>query len=101
MDLKNQILQIARNAKEACPVLAGLNSKQKNQTLERMAQVLVKQSGIILKENKKDLEQAKKAGHPQAFLDRLLLTGDTLKEMAQGLLEVAQLPDPVGEVTGM
>ncbi len=46
MDLKNQILQIARNAKEACPVLAGLNSEQKNQTLERMAQVLIKQSGI-------------------------------------------------------
>ena len=101
MDLKNQILQIARNAKAACPVLAGLNSKQKNQTLERMAQVLLKQSGIILKENKKDLEQAKKAGHPSAFIDRLLLTAGTLKEMAQGLLEVAQLPDPVGEVTGM
>ena len=40
-----------------------------------MARVLLKQSAIILKENKKDLEQAKKAGHPQAFLDRLLLTG--------------------------
>ncbi|MGC1401430.1 MAG: glutamate-5-semialdehyde dehydrogenase, partial [Thermodesulfobacteriota bacterium] len=101
MDLKNQILQIARNAKAACPVLAGLNSNQKNKTLERMAQVLVKQSGIILKENNKDLEQAKKAGHPSAFIDRLLLTAGTLKEMAQGLLEVAQLPDPVGEVTGM
>ena len=100
MDLKNQILQIARNAKAACPVLAGLNSKQKNQTLERMAQVLLKQSGIILKENNKDLEQAKKAGHPSAFIDRLLLTAGTLKEMARGLLEVAQLPDPVGEVTG-
>ena len=101
MDLKNQILQIARTAKEACPVLAGLNSKQKNQALERMARILLKKSGIILKENKKDVEKAKKAGHPQAFLDRLLLTGGTLKEMAQGLLEVARLPDPVGEVTGM
>ncbi len=101
MDLKNEILTIAKSAKEACPVLAGLSSKQKNQTLERMARVLLKKSGIILKENKKDLEQAKKAGHPRAFLDRLLLTTGTLKEMAQGLLEVANLPDPVGEVTGM
>jgi glutamate-5-semialdehyde dehydrogenase len=101
MDLKNQILQIARSAKEACPGLAGLNSKQKNQTLERMSRVLLKQSGTILKENKKDVDQAKKAGHPQAFLDRLLLNAGTLKEMAQGLLEVAQLPDPIGEVTGM
>ena len=101
MDIQNQILQIAKRAKAACPALAGLNSEQKNRTLEGMARGLLKQSGIILKENKKDLEEAKKAGHPQAFLDRLLLTGDTLKEMSQGLLEVSQLPDPVGEVTGM
>ncbi|MGA3085018.1 MAG: glutamate-5-semialdehyde dehydrogenase [Thermodesulfobacteriota bacterium] len=101
MDLKKQILQIAKNAKEACPALADLNSKQKNQTLERMAQAVIKQSRAILKENKKDLEEAAKAGHPNAFLDRLKLTGGTLKEMAQGLQEVALLPDPVGEVTGM
>jgi glutamate-5-semialdehyde dehydrogenase len=62
---------------------------------------LIKQSSIILKENKKDMEEATKAGHPNAFLDRLQLTEGTLKEMAQGLQEVALLPDPVGEVTGM
>jgi glutamate-5-semialdehyde dehydrogenase len=101
MDLKKEILDIARSAKEACPALAGLNSKQKNQTLERMARALLKQSATILKENKKDVDLAKKAGHPPAFLDRLLLNAGTLKEMAQGLLEVAQLPDPIGEVTGM
>ncbi len=101
MELKKQILQIAKNAKEACPALAELNSKQKNQTLERMAQALIKQSRVILKENKKDLEEAAKAGHPNAFLDRLKLTEVILKEIAQGLQEVALLPDPVGEVTGM
>jgi glutamate-5-semialdehyde dehydrogenase len=101
MDIKNQILQIAKRAKEACPVLSGLNSKQKNQTLERMAQVLLKRSQLILEENKKDLAQARKDGHPVAFLDRLRLTEKTLKEMAQGLLEVAGLPDPVGEVIRM
>jgi len=101
MDLKKQIIQIAKNAKEACPALADLNCKQKNRTLERMAQALIKQSRAILKENKKDLEEAAKAGHPNAFLDRLQLTEGTLKEMAQGLQEVALLPDPVGEVTGM
>ncbi len=66
-----------------------------------MAQALIKRTGSILKENKKDLEQAEKAGHPRAFLDRLRLTEGTLEEMAQGLQEVARLPDPVGEVTGM
>lgn len=101
MDLKNQILQIADDAKQACPVLAGLPSGRKNQALEQMARALEKRSKSILKENKKDREKAEKSGHPQAFLDRLTLTEKTLTEMAQGLREVAQLPDPVGEVTGM
>jgi glutamate-5-semialdehyde dehydrogenase len=101
MDLKTQVIQIARQAREACPVLANLDSGQKNQALERMAQALIKRTGNILKENKKDLEQAEKAGHPGAFLDRLSLTEGTLNEMAKGLQEVARLADPVGEVTGM
>ena len=101
MDLKTKVIQIARQAREACPVLANLDSGQKNQALERMAQALIKRTGNILKENKKDLEQAEKAGHPVAFLDRLSLTEGTLNEMAKGLQEVARLADPVGEVTGM
>ena len=101
MDLKTKVIQIARQAREACPVLANLDSGQKNQALERMAQALIKRTGNILKENKKDLEQAEKAGHPGAFLDRLSLTEGTLNEMAKGLQEVARLADPVGEVTGM
>ncbi|MFH0787702.1 MAG: glutamate-5-semialdehyde dehydrogenase [Pseudomonadota bacterium] len=101
MDLKTQVIRIARQAREACPILAGLNSRQKNQALEKMARALIKRQGSILKENKQDMDQAQKAGHPKAFLDRLRLTAGTLKEMAQGLQEVARLPDPVGEVTGM
>ncbi len=101
MDLKTQIVQIAKRAKEACPVLSGLNSGQKNRALEQMARALIKKTGSILKENKRDMELAEKAGHPRTFLDRLLLTEATLREMAQGLLEVVQLPDPVGEVTGL
>lgn len=101
MDLKTQVIQIAQQAREACPVLANLSSGQKNQALEHMAQALIKRTGNILKENKKDLEQAEKAGHPRAFLERLSLTEGTLEEMAMGLQEVARLADPVGEVTGM
>ena len=101
MDLKTHVIQIARQAREACPFLANLDSGQKNQALERMAQALIKRTGNILKENKKDLEEAEKAGHPAAFLDRLSLTEGTLNEMARGLQEVARLADPVGEVTGM
>ena len=66
-----------------------------------MAEALGKKTRIILKENKKDLTLAEQAGLPRAFLDRLQLTEKTLAEMAQGLREVVQLPDPVGEVTGL
>jgi glutamate-5-semialdehyde dehydrogenase len=101
MDFKSQILQIAREAKEACPALAVLDSGQKNQALTRMAQTIIKHSGTILKENKRDMALAAKAGQSGAFLDRLRLTPGVLDEMARGLQEVALLPDPVGEVTGM
>jgi glutamate-5-semialdehyde dehydrogenase len=100
-DIKTQVLQIAKQAREACPILAKLDSGQKNRALEQMAQAIIEQSGSILKENKKDLEQAERSGHPKAFLDRLRLTSGTLNEMAEGLGEVARLADPVGEVTGM
>jgi glutamate-5-semialdehyde dehydrogenase len=101
MDLIKGIRQIARKAKEAGPILSGLNSEQKNKALREMAQGILRRSKAILKENKKDLSLAEKAGHPKAFLDRLQLTEKGLKEMAQGLKEVALLPDPVGEVTGL
>jgi glutamate-5-semialdehyde dehydrogenase len=101
MDLKKQIIQIARKAKEAGPILSSLNSEQKNKALTEMARAILRKSKAILKENNKDRSLAEKAGQPKAFLDRLQLTEKGLKEMAQGLQEVALLPDPVGEVTGL
>jgi glutamate-5-semialdehyde dehydrogenase len=101
MDPKTQVIEIAQKAKAACRALASLGSRQKNQALTRMAQAIINHSRTILRENKKDLTLAEKAGHPQAFLDRLQLTVGGLDEMARGLREVVLLPDPVGEVTGM
>ena len=101
MDLKTEIRQMAKKAKEAGPALSRLKTTQKNRVLEQTADSLLKQARLIIRENQKDLKSARKAGQGAAFLDRLSLKESTLKEMAQGLREVAQLPDPVGEVTGM
>jgi len=101
MEWKKHIWEMARKAKGACPSLATLGSIQKNQALEEMACLLLDRAEAILRENEKDLKEASRQGHPPAFLDRLRLTEKTLNEMAQGLREVALLPDPVGEVTGM
>jgi len=66
-----------------------------------MAEELVKQTKEIQKANEKDLRAAKKKGLSVAFIDRLALTNKVIKAMAEGLAEVAALPDPVGEVLRM
>ena len=101
MSISKMVLELAEKAKAAAHTLPLLSTGQKNQCLLAMAQALGKKTKVILKENKKDLVLAEQAGLPRAFLDRLQLTEKTLAEMAQGLREVVQLPDPVGEVTGL
>src|SRR4030042_1985159 len=99
--LLEQITEIARAARQASRALAGVNSEVKNQTLKAMAEALNASGKVILAENAKDLEAGKKKGLSAAMLDRLTLNPDRIQAMAQGLSEVAALPDPVGEVTAM
>lgn len=101
MSLKNEILQVARKAKEACPVLANLPTSTKNAALEGMAKALIQSSAKLKKANEADLASARKAGLSAAMIDRLHLSPNTLREMADSLRAIALLPDPVGEVTKM
>lgn len=101
MDIKQFILDKAREAKEGARSLAKASSKQKNSALVKMADALISKAENLILENKKDIEQAKKKGLSNALIDRLTLNEKRIKEMAQGLVEVAQLPDPVGEITKM
>ena len=66
-----------------------------------MAKSLQKKSKDLISENRKDIEFAKKKKLSKALIDRLTLNQKRVNEMAQGLVEVAALPDPVGEITGM
>src|SRR5437667_2262021 len=63
-----------------------------------MAHGLVEKAGSLLEANRADVERARGRGATRAFLDRLTLTESRLEEMAQGLREIAALPDPVGTV---
>jgi len=101
MSLKNEILQIARKAKEDCQVLANLPTSTKNAALEGMAEALIKSRAKLKKANKLDLAAARKARLSAAMIDRLNLSDSTLRGMAESLKAVALLPDPVGEVTRM
>lgn len=101
MDIKNSVLQIARDAKLSAQKLSRISETQKNKALLSMAEELEKKSKFLLDENSKDVAGAKKSGISRAMLDRLTLKQSTIEQMAQGLREVAALPDPVGKVTSM
>jgi glutamate-5-semialdehyde dehydrogenase len=101
MGLKNEILKVARKAREACPVLANLPTSTKNSALEAMAKALIRSAPKLKKANAVDVASARKAGLSPAMIDRLTLSDRVLKGMANSLQEVALLPDPVGEVDRM
>ncbi len=101
MDITRYVLSKAEEAKDGARSLARLSSTQKNGALRRMAEALRKRAKELQRENAKDLANARRKGLSKAMIDRLTLTGKRINEMAQGLEEVAALPDPVGEVTGM
>ncbi len=101
MGIKEQVTETGYKARKAAGLLANVSTTAKNQALLKMAEVLVQESDHIIRENARDLEYAKEKGLSDAMIDRLTLTEASIKGMADGLAEIAALPDPVGEVTGM
>lgn len=101
MSVAEQMLKIARDAKAASQTLASLSSAIKNELLQCMAQSLLDHTEELVESNEKDLYAAREAGLAPAMVDRLTLDAQRIRAMADGLREVAELPDPVGEVTSM
>lgn len=97
MNIKNILIDIAKKAKESSFYIAKLTTLDKNNLLVHMARGIETNIDYIQEENKKDLEYAKKDGFPDAFIDRLLLNEDRLRNVASGIREISLLPDPVGE----
>ena len=101
MTIAEQIRKIAVDARQASHVMARLSSGAKDGLLLAMADALIANIALLMKENKKDLAAGEQKGLSDAMLDRLMLDESRIKSMASGLREVAALPDPVGEVTRM
>lgn len=99
MDIKQELTTIAKNAREASRVLAVLSLEIKNKVLKSMASALLSKKKEILKANKKDIQKAVSARISKPLIGRLTLTDKTISDMADSLLEIAGLADPVGEVT--
>ena len=100
-NLRIEVREMAQKAKLASRRLVHLSSDAKNQALMQMADDLEASGSFLLEENRRDLEAGKKIPLSPAMMDRLRLTPAVIQGMAAGLREVAQLPDPVGEVTRM
>ena len=85
-------------AKKAEPQLIKLTTEEKNKALLAVADGLVADAEMILKENEKDIENAKANHMAEGLVDRLLLTKERIEAMAEGLKQGAALEDPIGEV---
>ena len=97
-DLRQQVHDAARRARVASGVLATLNTETKDKALHAAADALLARTPEILAANSEDLETARAAGTPAAMLDRLALNPARVEGIAQGLRQVAGLPDPIGEL---
>jgi glutamate-5-semialdehyde dehydrogenase len=87
----------AASAREAALKMQAVSTETKNRALIRAAALLKESADSILEANRRDLEAAREKGMSQAFVERLTLNEKRINGMAAGLLEVAALPDPVGE----
>lgn len=92
------LIEIGQRAKSASNKIARYSTDRKNYSLKLMAENLIRAESFILKENNIDLKIAQHRGKPKAFLDRLALDKKRIESMAKGLLTIATLPDPVGEI---
>ncbi len=97
-EINEYLKSLGTKAQTAKTVLQGLTAEQKNHALTQAADALVQESERILSANEKDCARAEENGMAEGLLDRLKLTGARMEAMAEGLRQIASLPDPVGEV---
>jgi hypothetical protein len=95
---QEEVQEKAKTAKEASRILARLSTEERNRALLAMADLLEKERQYIKEANEKDMKYGREKGLSSALMDRLLLDDKRINSMAQGLREVAALPDPLGEV---
>lgn len=101
MSIESEMIKIGEHARRSAFLLKNTSTKVKNNALLRMADELEENSNLIIESNKKDLENGKKNKLGQAKIDRLVLNQEKIHKIAEGLREVAALPDPINEVISM
>ena len=100
-DLKLYMHDLGRSARIAARALARADTAAKNRALQSIAAELRAKSGELVAANRHDVRKAKEEGRDGGFVDRLTLSAKGVEQMARGVEEVAALPDPIGQITGM
>ncbi|MCA3072883.1 MAG: glutamate-5-semialdehyde dehydrogenase [Rhodocyclaceae bacterium] len=101
MDVQSYMVSVGKAARAAARAIARADTATKNRALLAAASALTRGADALLAANARDVEAAREAGLDAPMVDRLTLSTKTIATMAQGLGEVAALPDPVGEITGL
>lgn len=95
------LIQLGEQAKRSAQTLALMSTTEKNDLLRQMAQALNKNQNAILEANQKDLEKAEENNISETMQDRLRLTPERIHGMAEEIIKIAQLDDPIGKVDSM
>lgn len=92
------IENLGKKAKSAAPLISGCGTAEKNKALLKIARRITQNKGEIIAANMIDIENARKNGMTESLVDRLTLTEARISAMAEGIGQVAALPDPIGEL---
>jgi len=101
MDLSNYMQQVGQQARNASRLMARASTAQKNHALQLIAAAISREASALRAANQLDMDVARAAGLEPALLDRLNLSDQAIQSMANGLLEIAALTDPVGEISDL
>ncbi|NOX26991.1 MAG: glutamate-5-semialdehyde dehydrogenase [Gammaproteobacteria bacterium] len=93
--------ELGRSAKIASRQLVSASTADKNAALNATAEAIIQRQAELIEENKKDLDAGREHGLSDALIDRLALNAERIESMADGLRQIAALPDPVGEISDM
>jgi glutamate-5-semialdehyde dehydrogenase len=101
MDIQTTMNNIGQAARKASRIMAKADTASKNRALALIAQAIRRDAALLSAANQQDLQAARAAGLAEAMLDRLTLSEQAIATMAEGLEQIAALPDPIGEISNM
>ncbi|MDP3281194.1 MAG: glutamate-5-semialdehyde dehydrogenase, partial [Nitrosomonas sp.] len=100
-DIKSYMQSVGQEARAASRLVAKADTAAKNHALTAMADAIRRDEKLLLAANAKDLDNARAKGLEASMIDRLTLSAKGVATMAEGLLQIAALADPVGEISGL